>query len=105
MGFASFTFITALQPLAVWPGMPSERVLPHRAFSLQSGPTAFPPFGPESAPTGTACCRPARRSVRVLHPAAKAPASRIRMVISGRMADVCAELERMAASEALPSET
>ncbi|MEO7546979.1 MAG: hypothetical protein ABIT82_01035 [Ramlibacter sp.] len=42
------------------------------------------------------------RPLRVLRvvEAAHAPASAGRMVISGRMADVCAELERLAAQEA-----
>jgi len=60
------------------------------------------------------CARPARtagqfglqktrtRPLRVLRvvDTAHAPASAGRMVISGRMADVCAELERLAAQEA-----
>ncbi len=40
------------------------------------------------------------RVVRVME-AGQAPASSGRMVISGRMADVCAELDRLAAREAL----
>lgn len=42
----------------------------------------------------------ARRVVRVLRTAASG-ADAGRLVISGRMADVCAELDRMAAREAL----
>ena len=43
------------------------------------------------------------RPLRVLRvvEASAAPASAGRMVISGRMADVCAELDRLAASEAI----
>lgn len=56
--------------------------------------------GAPRATTGpaTAARRGTRRPVRVLHPASHAEAGR--MVIAGRMADVCAELERMAACEA-----
>ena len=45
---------------------------------------------------------PSRRPVRVVRvmDACHAPASAGRMVISGRMADVCAELDRLAAMEA-----
>ena len=43
--------------------------------------------------------RPVLRIMRVLE-AGQAPASVGRMVISGRMADVCAELDRLAAREA-----
>jgi hypothetical protein len=48
--------------------------------------------------------RPLRRPVRVVRvvDACQAPAHAGRMVISGRMADVCAELERLAALEAEP---
>ena len=42
---------------------------------------------------------PAVRVVRVIEPS-QAPARAGRMVISGRFADVCAELDRMAALEA-----
>ncbi len=47
--------------------------------------------------------RPPRplRVLRVAEPL-RAPASAGRMVISGRMADVCAELDRLAALEAAP---
>jgi hypothetical protein len=51
---------------------------------------------------GMAALRPAKplRVVRVLEPSApRAVAGR--MVISGRLADVCAELERLAAQEAV----
>ena len=44
---------------------------------------------------------PARRPVRVIRvlEASQAPAQAGRMVMSGRMADVCAELDRLAARE------
>ena len=48
----------------------------------------------------TPSARPILRVVRVLE-AGQAPANVGRMVISGRMADVCAELDRLAAREAI----
>ena len=56
----------------------------------------------QSAPSGTTRLRtPSRQSshspVRVLYPPTRSNAGR--MVIAGRMADVCAELERMVACE------
>ena len=47
--------------------------------------------------SGASGHRNTRRPVRVLHPAARSEVGR--MVIAGRMADVCAELERMAACD------
>ena len=47
--------------------------------------------------SGASSHRNTRRPVRVLHPAARSEVGR--MVIAGRMADVCAELERMAACD------
>lgn len=53
-------------------------------------------------PAACAATLPSRRPLRVVRvlDACHAPASAGRMVISGRMADVCAELERLAAIEA-----
>jgi hypothetical protein len=53
------------------------------------------------APPGSCRDRPRRplRVVRAVEPC-RAPAGAGRMVISGRMADVCAELDRLAALEA-----
>ena len=53
-----------------------------------------------AVPPGHGHRRPSRplRVVRVAEPS-RAPASAGRMVISGRMADVCAELDRLAALE------
>jgi hypothetical protein len=61
-------------------------------------------FGPAAArplPAGPARAEPAKplRVVRVLEPSAPRSTAG-RMVISGRLADVCAELERLAALEA-----
>lgn len=51
----------------------------------------------DPARPGTSSLRSTLRPVRVLHPQSRSEAGR--MVIAGRMADVCAELERMAACE------
>ena len=55
---------------------------------------------PAKSPACVAPARPVLRVMRVLE-AGQARASVGRMVISGRMADVCAELDRLAAREAL----
>jgi hypothetical protein len=51
------------------------------------------------APAIRSCVRRPLRVVRVVD-ACQAPSGAGRMVISGRMADVCAELDRLAALEA-----
>ncbi len=62
----------------------------HAAGRVQSAPSGF--SGP-----ATGSRHSARRPVRVLHATSRTEVGR--MVISGRMADVCAELERMTACE------
>ncbi|MGV3571482.1 MAG: hypothetical protein ACO1PB_12850 [Ramlibacter sp.] len=87
-------------------------VLPHLFASLQAafgwlaGPRAVPvPAAPVHTSVRApvpAALRPASkplRVVRVLDPSASRAVAG-RMVISGRLADVCAELDRMAAQEA-----
>ncbi len=74
-----------------------------QAFAAWLAPRPAPtPCAPLHAPVPrTAALRPAKplRVVRVLEPSApRAEAGR--MVISGRLADVCAELDRLAAQEA-----
>ncbi|HWI81468.1 hypothetical protein [Ramlibacter sp.] len=65
----------------------------HRPASLPGATTSMPAVAPAVAPVRSL------RVVRVVE-ASPAAASAGRMVISGRMADVCAELERLAALEA-----
>lgn len=60
-------------------------------------PHVRPPLQPAALATGPAA-RPLR-VVRVLEPSASRSTAG-RMVISGRLADVCAELDRLAALEA-----
>ncbi len=69
---------------------------------LAPRPAAVPvPCAPSRQPLQRAQARPAPllRVLRVVEPAA-ARTGAGRMVISGRLADVCAELERLAAQEA-----
>lgn len=102
MGIAMLTvssFFAPLQGVISW-FMPAT---PQRA------PVTRPAFRP--APLKAVCSQPVRslqpartcaaKPLRVLRvvEANHAPASAGRMVISGRMADVCAELDRLAALE------
>ena len=78
----------SLQALAAWLS-PRPATAPGTAARVRVQPQS-PPFQRPA---------PALRVVRVLEPAApRAVAGR--MVISGRLADVCAELDRLAAQEA-----
>ncbi|NPC54301.1 hypothetical protein [Caenimonas soli] len=92
MGITLFTFsglLAPLQSLVAWfAGAPRG---PHNL--LQSRPALV------HAPAARTCARRPLRVVRVLE-ACPAPSGAGRMVISGRMADVCAELDRLAALEA-----
>jgi hypothetical protein len=97
MGITLFTFGGMFAPLQGLMGWFASR--PHSA-SVQ-------PVRPRPAAAPVACVRPAasrrpHRPLRVVR-VMDAPASRAgagRMFISGRMADVCAELDRLAALEA-----
>ena len=105
MGIAFFTFGGMFGPLHRLMGWLGRR--PHRArgakparptiHSAQSARTC----APRSAPTARPCEKTRRplRVVRVLEAGCGA-ASAGRMFMSGRMADVCAELDRLAALEA-----
>jgi hypothetical protein len=68
----------------------SVSVRSHTDIRLQNAPCGSPGLGAASRHS-------TRRTVRVLHPASRSEVGRI--VIAGRMADVCAELERMTACE------
>ncbi|EJE49915.1 hypothetical protein PMI14_05485 [Acidovorax sp. CF316] len=130
MGIASLTFSAFshplhaltrwLQPIAMQGGHDSAAArlrtckAPVPAHAAPAWPTtarmprdeiALPATGTRSlhpAPGADPLCNhvQARRVVRVLRTAASG-ADAGRLVISGRMADVCAELDRMAAREAL----
>lgn len=112
-------FLAPLQALWRWlmPALPALAHLPKRPNALRgrSTPSGQPlrhrqlVWRPRAAPRhGAAQQRPlpahapAQRPLRVVRvmEAGQAPAQVGRMVISGRMADVCAELDRLAACEA-----
>ena len=94
MGIAIFTFEGLMAPLhglvRWWMGLPSAAVQPC--------PTQAPPRQARAATPRAA--RPLR-VLRVVDPA-QGRAGSGRLVISGRLADVCAELDRLAALEAAP---
>ena len=105
MGIALFTVGALMAPLhRLW--SECSRALPGGTqparSRLQSVVRAAPRVGAvRVAPVANGRDRVARplRVVRVAEPF-RAPAHAGRMVISGRMADVCAELDRLAALEA-----
>lgn len=67
-------------------------------FARRPAPALQPVVRTAATPPARTAPRPLR-VVRVMEPAAGGHAAG-RMVISGRLADVCAELERLAAQEA-----
>lgn len=81
MAAALFTFLRSLLPRRVGAAVPTMHSL-----RMQRG-------GHECPPCGSSCGAAKQKPLRVVR---GAPG---RMVISGRMADVCAELERLAALE------
>jgi hypothetical protein len=105
MGITFLTFnglFAPFQQLVGWlaskPFRAPARAHPHRAAHAVAPHCA----GRRPAWTNTTrAAMPARRPLRVLRvvDAQHAPASAGRIVISGRMADVCAELDRLAALE------
>ncbi|MDP3700958.1 MAG: hypothetical protein Q8R72_08650 [Hylemonella sp.] len=93
---------------ALW--TPLQGLLRWLAPAAPSRPVTAPPSSPRSyvrtpAVLARACAAPVRRPLRVVRVMeAGQPRSQVgRMVISGRMADVCAELDRLAACEAARS--
>ena len=72
------------------------------AIALQSNPERVKVVEPTRPVRAAATKRLPLRVVRVLE-TGQAPAHAGRLMISGRMADVCAELDRMAAREAATS--
>lgn len=106
MGITLLTFsglFAPLQQLAGWlAGTPPRQV----ARAAQSPAPACGGRGRSTwRPAAVRGALPARRPLRVVRvvrvvDGCHAPANAGRMVISGRMADVCAELDRLAAQEA-----
>jgi hypothetical protein len=102
MGITFFTLSGLFAPLQQFVGWlssaPLRKALPRQAPRLAQ-PLAAKCAGPRAHAGYSAL--PARRPLRVVRvvDACHAPASAGRRVISGRMADVCAELDRLAALE------
>jgi hypothetical protein len=106
MGITFFTFnglFAPLQQLAGWLAAAPFRT-PARTHRRPHAPTAASLCSGQRPAWATAhrAALPARRTLRPLRvvrvvEAQHAPAAAGRMVISGRMADVCAELDRLAA--------
>ena len=91
-----------LQRLASWLW---QSQLPHRATSkaidANASRTCVAAYRPVTPlPQRRSDCHRPLRVLRVVE-GNQSPAQAGRMVISGRMADVCAELDRLAAAEAL----
>ncbi|MBC7468516.1 MAG: hypothetical protein H7322_04235 [Ramlibacter sp.] len=107
MGITLLTFSGLFAPLQHFVGWLASA--PQRQRVLRPVARVARPAGPAGVGAGRSSWRPAgrnalpaRRPLRVVRvvDGCHAPASAGRMVISGRMADVCAELERLAALEA-----
>ncbi len=93
---ATYALWTPLQGLLRWllPATPSPALRP-----VAQRPHSQPRLRTIESASRTAAARRPLRVVRVME--AGQPRSQVgRMVISGRMADVCAELDRLAACEA-----
>ena len=89
----NYVKIRAVTPFRSQPPSPVTPHLPHSQYS-------HPPQGSQHSRSSTVLqASPVLRVMRVLE-AGQARACVGRMVISGRMADVCAELDRLAAREA-----
>ncbi|CAN7359358.1 hypothetical protein LJR118_002115 [Acidovorax sp. LjRoot118] len=84
-------------PAPAWPAAAAAR-MPRDETPLAAAGSRVP--NPAQGTEAVCNHAQARRVVRVLRTAASG-ADAGRLVISGRMADVCAELDRMAAREAL----
>jgi hypothetical protein len=94
MGIALFTFGRLLAPFRTWKAQPAP--------TLRTAPVHPTEVRPTRSRPGASCRESPRRPlrvVRVMEPS-RAAAGAGRMFISGRMADVCAELDRLAALEA-----
>ena len=111
MGIALFNFnllVAPLQNLTGW--LARWMQLKTRSARREMRDASGDRLHADAARTQVSRCRPrprltgaSARPLRVLRvvDAWQAPASAGRMVISGRMADVCAELERLAGTESL----
>ena len=98
--FSIGNLLAPLSGLLSWftPGAASPVAPQYRA---DTRPAVFRSRGRVARPLAASQCRKSARPLRVFRARGDAPApAAIRMAISGSMADVCAELERLAALEA-----
>jgi hypothetical protein len=91
--FKNLPSFTARSPAQVLPKR--QAVRPHPEWAVRSAPYTLSSHGKVQ----TAKRQPSLRVVRV-HESGQSETGAGRMVISGRMADVCAELDRLVAMEA-----
>lgn len=91
--FKNLPSLTTRTPSQALPKRQAQR--PHPEWAVRSTPCALPSHGKVQ----TAKRQPSLRVVHV-HESGQSAAGAGRMVISGRMADVCAELDRLVAMEA-----
>jgi hypothetical protein len=91
--FKNLSCFTTGTPIQTLPKRPVARL--HPEWAIRSTPCAQP----FHSKTQTAKRQPSLRVVHV-HESGQSAVGAGRMVISGRMADVCAELDRLAAMEA-----
>ena len=95
MGIAMFSFGGLLAPLQAMMGWFAPQPVPVRHTRAPIRPAVV-----RTRPGVPVQCRRAARPVRVFRVADEPHAPAARMAISGRMDDVCAELDRLASLEA-----
>ncbi len=103
MGITLLTFSGLFAPLQQFAGWLAGTPPRQGARAAQSPAPACGGRGRSTwRPAAVRGALPSRRPLRVVRvvDGCQAPANAGRMVISGRMADVCAELDRLAAQEA-----
>ena len=95
--FSIGSLLAPLSGLLAW-FAPVKAAAPN--YRADTRPAVFRSRGRVARPLAASQCRKAARPLRVFRARGDAPPAAIRMAISGSMADVCAELERLAALEA-----
>ena len=102
--FKGLTTVHRVTPAAISNPSPAKRLHPvwpsRHTTCAPSGVLSMPRMIPPSATAAAPYSRPPLRVMRVTE-SGQRTAGAGRMVISGRMADVCAELDRLAALEAM----
>lgn len=102
MGITILSLQGLLAPLQSLVNWLTRTPVPHPAALVRRSVAVKPGTSRSSSSWTTlpgSCHKKPRRPLRVVRVAEAGPAVAGRMVISGRMADVCAELDRLAALE------